>query len=151
MLRFLLPLLVLLAGESAALACSCRAPPTDWMERRVEVLQTAEGALALVEVEVLAAYDERLAHGERVQVRRTLAGRARTFFEVERRRPPNSTACDVELQPGQRVFALLYEARFPATAPEKRYRISDLCTALRLRDKKFRRQLVQRMRFHIWK
>src|SRR5687768_8740965 len=120
--RLLLVPLLFLAGEGAALACSCIPPPIDPAQQRIHARQAAKGALALVEVELAAPYDERLGRGERLRVRRTLAGRAPAVFEVERTHAPSSASCDVEFQSGTRTWILLY-------APELRgrtvrYRVS---------------------------
>lgn len=142
--RLLLVLLLFLAGEGAALACSCIRPPTDPAQQRTHARQAAKGALALVEVELISPYDQRLGRGERLRVRRTLAGRAPAVFEVERHHAPSSASCDVEFQPRARTWVLLY-------APEMRgrtvrYRISASCTGYMLADARFRSELAAQMR-----
>ncbi len=142
--RLPLALLLFLAGESAALACTCIRPPTDPAQQRVHAREVARGALALVEVELAAPYDPRAGRGERLRVRRTLAGRAPAVFEVERNHPPSSASCDVEFQRGARTWVVLY-------APELRgrtvrYRVWASCTGYMLANAAFRAELAARMR-----
>jgi hypothetical protein len=143
MSRLLLLLLLFLAGESAALACSCLPPPADPAQQRVHARQVARGALALVEVELVAPYDQRLGRGERLRVRRTLAGRAPAVFEVERPHAPSSAACDVEFPKGARTWVVLYAPRMRGRAI--RYRISASCTGHMLADAAFRSELAAEM------
>ena len=140
---FLLPFLFL-AAESAALACSCIVPPTDPAEIRGHARETARGALALVEVELVSPYDERLGRGERLRVRRTLAGRAPAVFEVERHHPPSSASCDVEFQPGGRTWLVLYAPQMRGRTT--RYRVSASCTGYMLAGARFRAELAAQMR-----
>ncbi|HEX9964774.1 MAG TPA: hypothetical protein VGB04_07305 [Allosphingosinicella sp.] len=142
--RLLLLLLLFLAGESASLACSCIRPPTDPAQQRTHARQVARGALALVEVELVAPYDQRLGRGERLRVRRTLAGRAPAAFEVERHHAPSSASCDVEFQRGARTWVLLYAPQMRGGAI--RYRVSASCTGYMLADAAFRAELAARMR-----
>ncbi|HEX8449443.1 MAG TPA: hypothetical protein VF652_07620 [Allosphingosinicella sp.] len=142
--RLLLALLLALAGESAALACSCLPPPTDPAQQRERAREVARGALALVEVELVAPYDQRLGRGERLRVRRTLAGRAPAVFEVERHHPPSSAACDVEFGAGQRTWVVLYAPQMKGRAI--RYRVSASCTGYMLAGAAFRAELAARMR-----
>lgn len=142
--RLLIPLLLLLAGEGAALACSCIRPPTDPAQQRVHAREAARGALALVEVELAAPYDARSNRGERLRVRRTLAGRAPALFEVERTHPPSSASCDVEFQRGARTWVVLYAPQMRGRAI--RYRISATCTGYMLASAAFRAELAAQMR-----
>jgi hypothetical protein len=142
--RLLLLLLLFLAGESAALACSCIRPPTDPAQQRVHAREVARGALALVEVELVAPYSERLGRGERLRVRRTLAGRAPALFEVERRHAPSSASCDVEFQRGARTWLVLYAPQMRGRTV--RYRVSASCTGYMLADPVFRSELAAAMR-----
>ena len=144
MRRFLLPLLLLVTAETSAFACSCIRPPTDPAQQRIHAREVARGALALVEVELVSPYDERLGRGERLRVRRTLAGRAPAVFEVERARAPSSASCDVEFQRRARTWVVLY-------APQMRdrtirYRISASCTGYMLAAPGFRAELAAQMR-----
>jgi hypothetical protein len=142
--RLLLSLLLFLAGEGAALACSCIRPPTDPAQQRVHARQVARGALALVEVELVAPYEARLGRGERLRVRRTLAGRAPALFEVERHHAPSSASCDVEFQRGARTWLVLYAPQMRGRT--LRYRVSASCTGYMLADPAFRAELAAQMR-----
>lgn len=142
--RLLLLLLLFLAGEGAALACSCIRPPTDPAQQRIHAREVARGALALVEVELVAPYDERTGRGERLRVRRTLAGRAPAVFEVERVLVPSSASCDVEFQRGARTWVVLYAPRMRGRAV--RYRVSASCTGYMLAGPAFRAELAAQMR-----
>jgi len=142
MRRFLIALLVLAAAETAALACSCVDVPRDAARRQALARDIATGALALVEVELVTPYD-RPGRGERLRVRRTLAGRAPAAFEVERDRPPISTACDLEFNSGERTLVLIYAPRRPAVQRSSRYRISSSCTTYLLADAAFRAAVVR--------
>lgn len=142
--RPLLLLLLFLAGESAALACSCIRPPTDPAQQRAHAREVARGALALIEVELVAPYDGRKGHGERLRVRRTLAGRAPAAFEVERRHAPSSASCDVEFQPRARTWLVLYAPQIRGRTV--RYRVSATCTGYMLANAAFRAELAAQMR-----
>ena len=142
--RLLLLLLLFLAGEGAALACSCIRPPTDPAQQRVHAREVARGALALVEVELVAPYDERMGRGERLRVRRTLAGRAPAVFQVERNHAPSSASCDVEFQRGARTWVVLYAPQMRGRTI--RYRVSASCTGYMLANPAFRAELAAQMR-----
>jgi hypothetical protein len=142
--RLLLVLLLFVAGEGAALACSCLRPPTDPAQQRVHARQVARGALALVEVELVAPYDARSGRGERLRIRRTLAGRSPAVFEVERQHAPSSASCDVEFQPRARTWVVLYAPQMRGGAI--RYRVSASCTGYMLADAAFRAELAAQMR-----
>jgi hypothetical protein len=142
--RLLLALLLAVAGESAALACSCLPPPTDPAQQRERAREVARGALALVEVELVSPYDQRLGRGERLRVRRTLAGRAPAVFEVERHHPPSSASCDVEFGGGRRTWVVLYAPQMKGRAI--RYRVSASCTGYMLAGAAFRAELAAQMR-----
>ena len=142
--RLLLIPLLFLAGESAALACSCIRPPIDPAQQRVHAREVARGALALVEVELVAPFDERLKRGERLRVRRTLAGRAPALFEIERQNRPSSAACDVEFRKGLKTLVVLYAPRMSGRTV--RYRISSTCTGYMLAGAAFRAELIAQMR-----
>ena len=115
MQRLLLALLLLLAPEGAALACSCIATKDPQELRRLGG-DSARDAIALIEVDVLSAYDPVWKRGEKLRVRRTLAGRAPAAIRVERPHPPDEASCDLQLRPGQRTLLILYppQARCPA-------------------------------------
>lgn len=142
MRRFLLPLLLLVTAETGALACSCIRPPTDAGERRAQAREVARGALALVEVELVAPYGN--GGGERLRVRRTLAGRAPAILEVERPRAPSSAACDVEFRRGTRTWVVLYAPRY--SVRKGVYRVSASCTGYMLAGAAFRAELAAQMR-----
>lgn len=144
MSRLLLLPFLFLAGEGAALACSCIRPPADPAQQRVHARETARGALALVEVELVAPYDARRGRGERLRVRRVLAGRAPATFEVERTNAPSSAACDVEFQPATRTLVVLYAPRMRGGAV--RYRINPTCTGYMLSGAAFRAELAAQIR-----
>jgi hypothetical protein len=145
MTRFwLLALLLLAAAEAPALACSCIPPPTDPSQQRVHAREVARGALALVEVELVSPYDQRLGRGERLRVRRTLAGRAPAVFEVERHHPPSSASCDVEFGAGRPTWVVLYAPQMRNRTV--RYRVSASCTGYMLADARFRAELAAQMR-----
>jgi hypothetical protein len=141
--RLLLVLLLFLAGEGAALACSCIRPPTDPAQQRTHAREIAKGAVALVEVELAAPYDERSGRGERLRVRRTLAGRAPAVFEVERHHAPSSASCDVEFERGIRTWLVLYAPRIRDRTV--RYRVSASCTGHMLAGAAFRSELAAQM------
>lgn len=142
--RLLLLMLIFLSGESAAVACSCVRPPTDPAQQRLNARAAARGALALVEVELVAPYDERSGRGERLRVRRTLAGRAPALFEVERQNRPSSAACDVEFRRGARTLILLYAPTLRAGT--LRYGISTTCTGYMMAGAAFRAELIAQIR-----
>lgn len=144
MRRFLLTLLLLLAAESSALASSCIRPPTDPAQQRVHAREVARGALALVEVELVSPYDARLGRGERLRVRRTLAGRAPALFEVERTHAPSSASCDMGFERGTRTWVVLCAPRMRGRTV--RYRISASCTGYMLAGVAFRAELAAQMR-----
>jgi hypothetical protein len=104
----------------------------------------ARGALALVEVELVSPYDRRLGRGERLRVRRTLAGRAPAVFEVERHHPPSSASCDIGFEPGGRTWVVLYAPQMRGRAI--RYRVSASCTGYMLAGAAFRAELAAQMR-----
>jgi hypothetical protein len=101
--------LIALTG-TAALACSCVAPGTR-EEARAHAREVLKRAVAVVEVDVLAGYDQRLRRGEQVRVRRLLAGRAPKGFQVYRNGPPSSAACELGLNAGERRVLILYPPR----------------------------------------
>ncbi|HYI41195.1 MAG TPA: hypothetical protein VE053_12845 [Allosphingosinicella sp.] len=144
MRRFFFLLLLLVAAESPALACSCIRPPTDPGQQRVHAREVARGALALVEVDLVAPYDARSGRGERLRVRRTLAGRAPAVFEVERTHAPSGASCDVGFERGTRTWVVLYAPRMRGRTI--RYRISASCTGYMLAGAAFRAELAAQMR-----
>ena len=144
MRRFLIPLLLLFGAESMAVACSCIRPPADPAQQRVHAREVARGALALVEVELVSPYDSGSGRGERLRVRRTLAGQAPAVFEVERSRKPSSASCDVGFERGARTWVVLYAPRIRGRTV--RYRVSASCTGHMLAGAAFRNELAAQMR-----
>ena len=137
--RLILALLLAVAAEAAALACSCVPPPEDPVARRTLAREIAQRALALVEVELVAPYGAQPGRGERLRVRRTLAGRAPAAFEVERFADPSSAACDVQFQSGARALIVVYP---PRNRVAGLYRISSSCASYLLGDAALRTALV---------
>jgi hypothetical protein len=146
MRHFILALLFVAGAEAAAIACTCIMPPTDAAERQQLARDVAAGAVALVEVELASPYDARTGRGERLRVRRTLAGRAPATIELERDRIPSSAACDLEFsRRGQRALVLLYPPRHAAGSATPRFRPADSCLTYLLGDMPFRTALVSEM------
>ena len=145
-MRYLLLALCLLAGaESAALACSCRGKPMDEASRQRIAADIAKEASALVEVELASPYDPRTGRGERLRVRRVLAGRAGPIVEVERLRHPQSAACDVVFPSGYRQVIALYKPLHPVKG-RPLHRVASSCTALLLGDQALRDAVIAAMR-----
>jgi hypothetical protein len=145
-MRFILLALCLLIGlESAAYACSCRGSPRDEAARHALATRIASETTALVEVELVSPYDPRTGRGEKLRVRRVLAGRAGPIVEVERLRRPQSAACDIVFHVGsRRVIAIQ-----PPLHPEKGrplHRVGSSCTALLLADPETRKAVIAAMR-----
>lgn len=143
MRHWALGLLLVALAETAALACSCVPPPSTRAEAVRAAQEVARRAVAVVEADVVAGYDEARSRGEQVRVRRVLAGRAPPVFRVHRRGRPNSASCGLELGPRQRVFLVLYPAVGGAAGE---FAIQSLCTDYYLRDPAFRSLLVTQVR-----
>jgi hypothetical protein len=118
--------ILLVAAEGVALACSCIAPGKP-EEARATAREVVKEAVAIVEVQVLSGYDERWRKGERVEVRRTLFGRAPATFHVFRYGRPSSAACGLELKKGERRVLILYR---PKRTPwfGSHYAVHNLCS-----------------------
>jgi hypothetical protein len=145
MMRPVLIALCLLAGaETAASACSCRGRARDEASRQRIAADIAREASALVEVELASGYDPRTRRGERLRVRRVLAGRAGPTVEVERLRPPQSAACDMVFPSGNRQVIALYK---PLHAAKGRplHRVGSSCTALLLQELALRDAVIAAM------
>lgn len=142
MRHFLAAALLLIAVESVALACSCVPAPHSAEQRRELLRGISRGAVALVEAELIAPYRGE-GRGERLRVRRTLAGRAPATFQVDRDGPPSSAGCDIEFDQGGRGLLLLYPARQPGNARNRVYRISSLCTSILLGNAAFQAALIR--------
>ena len=132
-------------AETAALACTCIALPTDAAERTSLARDVADGAVALVEVELDRAYDAAAGRGERLRLVATLAGAAPALIDVERDGPPNGAGCDVEFAAGRRTIVMLYPARGAVPAGETRFRLADSCLTRLVGDTGFRTELIAAM------
>ena len=125
MRRLLVACILLVAAETAALACSCLAPPSPWSpQARTFAREAVRNAVAIVEVEALSGYDLRRSRGERVRLLRARFGRAPETFEIER---SEFTSCDVVLEAGNRRTIILYPAE-SSTRLRPRYRIQGACS-----------------------
>ncbi|HEX8572784.1 MAG TPA: hypothetical protein VF759_08535 [Allosphingosinicella sp.] len=138
----LLALLLAAAAETAALACSCRQPPDSDSGRRRLAAELAEGAAALVEVELARPYDDRTGRGERLRVRRTLAGRAPPVVDLERHGRPQSAACEQEFAPGRSRIVILY----PPLRLGGGHRVASSCTTFLLADPPMLEAVTEAMR-----
>ena len=139
--------ILIASAETAAIACTCIALPTDAAERASLVRDVADGAVALVEVELERGYDAAQARGERLRVVTTLAGAAPASFEVERDGTPSSASCDVEFAAGRRTVVMLYPARAAAAAgAEPKLRLADSCLTQLVGDPGFRAELAAAIR-----
>lgn len=67
-------------------------------------------AAAIVDADVLSAYDERTGSGERIRVRRLLWGRAPAALTLARDGYPQSAACGIAFRAGERRIMILYPA-----------------------------------------
>jgi hypothetical protein len=137
---------VLIAAETAAIACSCLAAD-DPAELRALAPEAAKDAVAMVEVETIVTFAESNGAGDRTRVVQQLAGApVAAEFRVARGEFPSSASCDLLFDKGQRDVVLLYAAPSAAGA-EPVYRISGLCTA-HLLDKPVFRDEVARLMAH---
>ena len=134
---------LLIAAETAAIACSCMATD-DPVELRRLAAESAKDAVALVEAETIVSFEESKGAGDRMRVVRTLAGSVLPAeFRVARGEMPSSASCDLLIEKGQRDLVLVYPAG--ATGSDQPvYRISGLCTA-HLLDKPLFRDEVARL------
>ena len=146
MRRLLIALLFVLAAETPALACSCSPLPLPANEARALADEIAAKAVALVEVDVLSAYDRKRMRGELMQVRRTLGGQAPRRFRIARHRAPMSASCDVAYGRGGRSLVLLYPATRPRKSREHSFQEGGYCTSLFLEDAGFRRLVIDAFR-----
>lgn len=133
----------LVAFESAAIACSC-VNTDDPAELRRFAAETAERAVALVEVEVVRPYNPSTGQGEVMRVVRTIAGQAPATFRIPRTHVPSSASCDIEYRAGQRDEVILYPAPDSAGAIPA-FRTSGLCTDHLLDKAVFRDVLIERL------
>ena len=145
MRHFLLALLLACGAGSAALACTCIAVPRDSAERQSTASDVADGAVALVEVELAEPFEAASRRGERLRVVSTLAGAAPAVVEIERDHAPDEMRCDVVFRSGERVPVLLYPARQPGEGGAARFRLADRCLTALLADEPFRAALIRAM------
>ena len=129
-----------LALPTAALACSC-VNTDDPVELRTYAADSAELAVAVVEVETLSAFDPKTGAGERMRVVRSLAGPVSGEFAVQRGPFPSSASCDQLYEKGQRAVVLLYESQQAASGQV--YKISGLCTVHLLEKPVFRDEIIR--------
>ena len=131
----------LLLLEAAAIACSC-IDTDDPAELRRYASETAERAVALVEVEVVSPYDAATGAGEVMRVVHTVAGQAPITFRIPRGHFPSSASCDIDYRAGQRDEVILYPVPDPAAGGLPAFRTSGLCTTHLLDKAPFRETLV---------
>jgi hypothetical protein len=141
----LLAAAALLGVEAAALACSC-VDTDDPVELRRYAAETAERAVAFVEVEVVTPYNPATGEGEVMRVVRTIAGKAPATFRIPRGNFPSGASCDEDYRAGQRDEVILYPAPPGAGASMPAYRTSGLCTNHLLDKAEFRNALIDRLR-----
>lgn len=138
-----LALAALLVAETAAIACSCM-DSDDPAELRKLAGEVATNAIAMVEVETTATWDESKGAGDRMRVIRTLVGNGvAPSFRVARRPFASSASCDLLFEKGQRDIVLLFAAESASAGPS--YRISGLCTAHLLDKPVFRDEVARLM------
>ena len=140
MWRASIAVLLFLVAESAALACSCPRP-LDEADERAAAERIAEGAVALVEVDILSSYAGR-GRGERMRVHRLLAGRTEPSFRLVRTGKPDSAMCDNIYEKGSRALVILYPADRPRRGRELLYREGGLCSTFLVRSLPHLRQAL---------
>lgn len=147
MKRLLIGLAMLFGAEGTALACSCVAPSRDPAEIRSMAEDMARSGVALVEVEVLSGYDARRNVGERMRVRRLIAGSAPRTFQISRRGQPQSSMCDNEYRRGERGLMLLMPDRSRRRrGGERQFGDSGNCTTYLLQAPGYREALIDAFR-----
>jgi hypothetical protein len=114
MRKFLAGLLLVVAAEGIALACSCIAPGAP-EESRAYAREAVQRALAIVEADVLSEYRPG-GPGERIRVRKVLWGEAPAEFRIARGPFASGASCDLLLGAGQRKMLILYD---PADAIDR--------------------------------
>ena len=128
-------LLLVLAGESLALACTCVAPdPPE--KSRPYAREAVARAIAIVEAEALTEYRSGGA-GERVRVHRVLWGEAPREFTVARREFASSASCDLLLTPGEPRRLILYPAESASFGDDEAsgdFAIQSLCADFLVSD-----------------
>ncbi len=123
MRKLLLALALGLAVEGAAQACTCIGPRGD-RQKREWTRENLKAAIAVVEVERIAAMDVRAMRGEQYRVTRLYSGKAPSTFRVERHFRRSSSgmidwapesSCDDFPRAGERRVVILYDPRpYPA-------------------------------------
>ena len=144
MRKILLAAAVVTAVESAALACSC-IDTDDPVELRRYAAQSAEKALALVEVEVVSPYNHATGEGEVMRVVRTFAGQAPATFQIPRSNFASGASCDEDYRAGQRDEVILYPVTGITAGRMPAYRTSGLCTNHLLDKAAFRNELIEKL------
>ena len=146
MKKLLIGLAMLVGAEGAAQACSCMPLTGDPAQMRQLANELAQGAVALVDVDVRSGYNPRTRRGELMRVRQTVAGRAPRDFRIARQGAPSSAACDVEYQAGSNALVLLYRADRPMVRGQRQFRDGGLCVSMFLHNAQFRQMLIEAMR-----
>ena len=143
MRKLLSGLLLILAAESAALACSCIAPPGPEESRRF-ARDAVRHAVAIVEVDVLSEYRPG-GLGEQVRLRRLLWGSAPRDFRIARGGFASSASCDLLLRRGRRKMLILY----PPAGDRRRgphFAIQSLCSDFLLSERGYLAVTLQEAR-----
>ena len=137
MRKLLTGLLLILAAEGAALACSCIAPGTPEESREI-AREIVRNAVAIVEVDVLSEYRVG-GEGELVRVRNVLWGQAPREFRIARGEFASSSSCDLLLERGQRKHLILYPVGQGEFAERRSgrgdFEIHSLCSDFLLSDR----------------
>jgi hypothetical protein len=139
-MRLLLAALLLVAAETAALACSCMAPSTPEQSRPM-AREAVRRAVAIVEAEAIGEYRPGGA-GELVRVRRLLWGSAPRQLRIERSEFASSASCDLLLRRGERKILILY----PTAGRGGRYSMQSLCSDYLVSDRGFLAVTLQEAR-----
>jgi hypothetical protein len=114
MRRLIAGLLLVIAAEGTALACSCLAPGTP-EKSRAYAREAVQRALAIVEADVLSEYRAG-GPGERIRVRKLLWGKAPAEFRIARGAFASGASCDLLLREGESKVLILYD---PAEAIDR--------------------------------
>ncbi|TFI59386.1 hypothetical protein E2493_04090 [Sphingomonas parva] len=107
-------LLLILAAEGTALACSCLRPGTP-EQSRSHAREAVKRAVAIVQAEVLSEYRPG-GPGERVRVDKVLWGESPAELRIARGEFASGASCDLLLGAGQRKVLILYD---PGDAPHR--------------------------------
>ena len=147
--KLLLFLLLALAAEGVALACSCVRPGTP-EESRPLARQVVLGAVAIVEAEALSEYRPG-GLGEQVRVHRVLWGEAPREFRIARTAFDSGASCDLLLAPGERTLLILYPVGARGDGMGRRlgpgqFRIQSLCADFLLSEPGHLQVLIEEAR-----